>query len=183
VCWRLNLDFRFDKFHNLFCESEGGCYNTCNVVKSRKCKWIAVITTTKPVMKFSHIIAIDAGNGPLCCHDIITSLCYQLAWASTEIFPGGAKLTFCLSFTGCWRCIINWMFTKCFTLATPQRECPVLRQQSQNCSSLVAMLFYSHFFSHALKLRGIPLATVTVSPHYLPRRLHSTVTAAKRLLP
>jgi len=28
-------------------------------------------------------------------------------WASAEIFPGGAKSTFCSTFSGCWRCNAN----------------------------------------------------------------------------
>jgi len=29
------------------------------------------------------------------------------SWASAEIFPGGAKSTFCLPSSGCWRCNAN----------------------------------------------------------------------------
>jgi len=41
---------------------------------------------------------------------------------------------------------------------------------------LVVALLYIHsgFFSHSIKLRGLPLSPVTVSLHYLPRYLRST---------
>jgi len=32
---------------------------------------------------------------------------HLLAWASAENFPGGAKSTFRLSFSACWRCNAN----------------------------------------------------------------------------
>jgi len=38
-------------------------------------------------------------------NDLGTSL--LLAWASTEIFPGGATSTFCWSLSGCWWCNAN----------------------------------------------------------------------------
>jgi len=33
----------------------------------------------------------------------------------------------------------KWTFTKRFTLSTPQRQCPILRQESQKCTSLAAI--------------------------------------------
>ena len=36
----------------------------------------------------------------------------------------------------------KWMFTKHFTLSTPQRKCPVLWQQLQEWASLAAMARY-----------------------------------------
>jgi len=33
-------------------------------------------------------------------------------------------------------------FKKCFTISTPQRKCPMLRQQSQKCASLPAIANY-----------------------------------------
>ena len=38
---------------------------------------------------------------------------------------------------------------------------------------------HSCFFSHSIKLNGLPLSAVTVSLHYLPRCLCSTVTCGK----
>ena len=37
----------------------------------------------------------------------------------------------------------------------------------------------SGFFSHSIKLRGVPLSAVTVSLHYLPRYLRSTPACGK----
>jgi len=45
-----------------------------------------------------------------------------------KVFQGGAKLTFCSSFSGCWRCNANWRIQK--------RKCPVLRQQLHTVFSL-----------------------------------------------
>ena len=40
--------------------------------------------------------------------DFYTVLSNQLKWAPAEIFPRGGKSTsFCLSFSGCWRCNAN----------------------------------------------------------------------------
>ena len=49
-------------------------------------------------------------------------------WASAEIFPGGAKSTFCSYFSGCWRCNANWRIQ--------QRKCLMLRQQWHTVFSL-----------------------------------------------
>jgi len=51
------------------------------------------------------------------------------SWASAEYFPGGgAKSTFYLSFSDCWRCNANGR--------TQNEKCPMLRQQLQTVFSL-----------------------------------------------
>jgi len=50
------------------------------------------------------------------------------AWASAEIFPGGATSTFRLSFFRLRTMQCKWTFTKRFTLTTPQRKFPIFLQ-------------------------------------------------------
>jgi len=50
------------------------------------------------------------------------------AWASSEIFPGGVKSTFCLYFSVCWRCNANGR--------TQKEKCSMLRQQLHTVFSL-----------------------------------------------
>jgi len=58
-----------------------------------------------------------------------------------KLFQGGSVNTLPILFrflTMQWK----WMFTKRFTPSTPQRKCPMLRQQSQKCASLAAIARY-----------------------------------------
>jgi len=84
-------------------------------------------------------------------------------------FSRGAKLTFCLSFSGCWQCNVNGSSQNalpCPLYST--KKCLMLRQQ-KNCVWLAPKrLFHSCFFSHSIKLRGLPLPVVYVLLHYLP---------------
>ena len=46
-----------------------------------------------------------------------------LPWASTEIFPGGAKSTLCLSFSGCWRCKQMLLQTVAYSVFPGRKLC------------------------------------------------------------
>ena len=63
----------------------------------------------------------------------------------------------------------QWTFTKRFTLVASQRKCAMLRQQSQKCASLAAVLVFHSCFYNTVKLDWLLLSEVTVSLHYLPQ--------------
>jgi len=59
---------------------------------------------------------------------------FALAGASAEIFPGGgrgANVDILLILFRLLTMQRKWPFTKRFTLSTPQRKCPISRQQLQ----------------------------------------------------
>ena len=82
----------------------------------------------------------------------------------------GAKLTFCLYFSGCWQCNGNGSSEN--ALPCPfysTKKCLMLRQQPKNCVLLAAMrLFQSCFIPYSMKLSGLLLSVVYVLLHYLP---------------
>ena len=59
-----------------------------------------------------------------------------------KFFRAGALLTFSLSFSGCWQCNANGLSENALTsVPKAQIKCPaVLRQQSQKCDSLAAII-------------------------------------------
>ena len=96
-------------------------------------------------------------------------------------FLGGGNVNIFIILFRLLKMQCTWTFTKCFTHSTPQRKWPMLRQKSQRLRFAGAAVhrFHSCFFSHSMKLRGLPLSAVTVLLHYLPRCLRSTVTCGK----
>jgi len=71
-----------------------------------------------------------------------------------------------------FRCFSLRMFAPhiCGCKSSPQRKWPMLRQQSQKCTSLAAMFYFTSYKSTWLTQWG-----VLVSLHYLPQ-MSSTVT-------
>jgi len=98
-------------------------------------------------------------------------------------FSRGAKSTFCLSFSGCWRYNANGRSQNSLPFQHHKEHAPCYGNSPKICASSAAMLlFHSSFFSYRIKLRGSLLSAVIVSLHYLlscHRRLRSTVTCDK----
>ena len=61
-------------------------------------------------------------------------------------FSRGATSTYCLSFSGCWRWKANDVYKR-FTLSTPQRKGPMLRQQWQKMRFVDSnsQIYYDNF--------------------------------------
>jgi len=91
-------------------------------------------------------------------------------WASAEFFPRGAKSTFCLSFSGCWRRNAHGRSQNALSVQHHKENAPCYGNSPQKCGSLAAMLlFHSCVFSHRIKRRGLLLSAVIASLHYLLR--------------
>jgi len=73
---------------------------------------------------------------------------YFRSWASAEIFPGGGKVDILLIIFRLLTMQCTWTFTKRFTLSTPQRKCPVLRQQSKRWQQ---RFFITHASFHTVE--------------------------------
>jgi len=58
------------------------------------------------------------------------------AWTSAEIFPRGGKVEILLTLFRLLTMQYKWRYTKHFTFSTPQRKCPMLRQQLHTVFSL-----------------------------------------------
>ena len=87
-----------------------------------------------------------------------------------KFFQVGAKLTFCLTFSGCWQCSANGHSQNALPFLH-YKKYPMLQQQSQKWCFVAAaiFIFHSFLFSHSIKLRGLLLSVVTVLLHYLPK--------------
>jgi len=79
---------------------------------------------------------------------------FRLSWASAELlkfFQSGTTSTFCLSFSGCWRCNANGHPQKALPYLNHTENALCYGSRLKNCVSLAAMcLFHSYFFSHSI---------------------------------
>ena len=106
---------------------------------------------------------VDSANLQLC------------TWASAEIFPGGAKSTFCLFFSCCRRCKANRLSQNALPFLNTTKRMPDVTAKVAKMLFIGSNASFSliYFFSHRIKLRGLLLSVVTASRHYLPRVLEN----------